>query len=245
MISAKLRLCMAAALVFASVALPFVLWRSGRASLQEVREVSAKQAGELAQLTQDNQRLSNLVAQAKQPLSAEQIKELLRLRSEIGRLRAETHEADKLRGENHLLKATSAAMASPQIPRPPAELEAELSTQTINAMKNLCLELPLVLQKFANDHNNQPPSLPELRNYFPSTDGRRMPGLYTFTFVRDEGPKPDDLLILREEGSRGKLDGKMARVYGFRDGSAIEVTSEHGNFDAWEKEHLSTPSSAP
>ena len=241
----KSRLAMAVALVIASVAIPVVLWRSTRFRLQEAKELSAKGAEEVAQLTEDNQSLSNLVGQAKQSLSTEEAQELLRLRSEIGRLRGEMRDADKLRQENQLLKTPSPAMAALQAPRSAAELETELSMQTIDAMKDLCRELPAALQNFLNYHDSQPPSLPELRNYFPTVNGRKMPGLYTFTFVRDEGPKPGDLLILREEGSRGKLDGTMARVYGFRDGSAVEVTTPDGNFDPWEKQHLSPPSSTP
>ena len=241
----KLRLAMAVALVIASVAIPVVLWRSTRFRLQEAKELSAKAADEVAQLTEDNQRLSNLVGEAKQALSTEEGQELLRLRSEIGRLRGEMREADKLREENQRLKMPSPAMAALQAPRSAAELETELSMQTIDAMKDLCRELPAALQKFLNDHGNQPQSLPELRNYFPMVNGRKIPGLYTFTFVRDEGPKPGDLLILREEGARGKLDGTMARVYGFRDGSAVEVSTSDGNFDLWEKQHLSPSPSGP
>jgi hypothetical protein len=241
----KLRLVMAIALVIASVAIPVVLWRSARSGLQEAKELSTKEADEVAQLTEDNQRLSNFVGQAKPSLSTEEAQELLRLRSEIGRLRDEMREADKLREENQLLKMPSPAMAALQAPRSAAELETELSTQTIDAMKNICKELPVVLQKFANDHGRQPPSLPELRNYFPTVDGRKMPGLYTFTFVRDEGPQPGDQLLLREEGSREKLDGTIARVYGFRDGSAVEVSTSDGNFDLWERQRLSPSPSGP
>src|SRR5258706_11864121 len=71
-------LAMAVALVIASVAIPVVLWRSTRFSLREANELSAKVADEVAQLTEDNQRLSNLVGEAKQSLSPEEGQELLR-----------------------------------------------------------------------------------------------------------------------------------------------------------------------
>src|SRR6266850_3991835 len=141
----KSRLAMAVALVIASVAIPVVLWRSTRFRLQEAKELSAKGAEEVAQLTEDNQSLSNLVGQAKQSLSTEEAQELLRLRSEIGRLRGEMRDADKLRQENQLLKTPSPAMAALQAPRSAAELETELSMQTIDAMKDLCRELPAAL----------------------------------------------------------------------------------------------------
>jgi hypothetical protein len=226
-----------------SAAMPLATQRYGQTKLQKAQEFLEQQAGEMARLTSEKERLSRLAAGAnpEQTLSAEQVAELLKLRNEIGRLRSETNEAHKLREENRRLQAASTAMPYPQSQLPPAELEAELSAQTINAMKSVCLELPLVLQKFANDHSNQATSLSELRDYFPTTGGHKMPGLYTFDFVRDEGRKPGDALILCEQGSRQKLEGTWARVYGFRDGSAVEVISEDDNFDAWEKQHLSSP----
>jgi hypothetical protein len=224
-----------------SAAMPFATQRYAQTKLQKAQEFLEQQAGEMGRLTAENERLSELAAEAEQALSAEQVAELLKLRNEIGRLRSETNEAHKLREENRRLQAASTAMPYPQSQLPPAELEAELSAQTINAMKSICLELPLALQKFANDHSNQAPGLSELRDYFPTIGGHKMPGLYTFDFVRDDGAKPGDALILSEQGSRQKLEGTWARVYGFRDGSAVEVISEGDNFDAWEKQHLSSP----
>src|SRR6266568_887016 len=117
LIMAKLRLVMTVSIVVASVAIPVALWRSAQSRLQEAGELSAKAAEEETQLTEDNQRLSNLVREAKRPLSAEEGKELLQLRSEIGRLAGEIRQADKLREENQRLKPPSPAMAALQAPR--------------------------------------------------------------------------------------------------------------------------------
>ena len=119
-----------------------------------------------------------------------------------------------------------------------AERNGQLAIETVQAMNNIVAALPAALQKFANDHNGRrPTSFSELRNYFPISEGRRMPGLYTFEFIRDEGPQPGDALILREAGVR-RRSGTSSRVYAFGDGRVVERTLNDDGFEAWEKQHL-------
>ncbi len=88
----------AAVVLAASVGTPLALLHSGEAKTQEKREALRLQAGRLAELTAENQRLSNLVVQAEGPaLSADQFRELLRLRGEIKSLRQAAGEAAQLR----------------------------------------------------------------------------------------------------------------------------------------------------
>ena len=73
-----------------------------------------------------------------------------------------------------------------------------------------------------------------------------MTGLYTFEFVREEGPLPGDTLLLREISPRER-QGKTVRIYGFSDGRAVEMTfpdqggEEGANQIAWEREQLHLP----
>src|SRR5215467_4256164 len=59
-------------------------------------------------LAEENQRLSNALALANNSQSAsnERLRELLRLRSEVGRLRQESNEVIDLRQQNRQLRAT-------------------------------------------------------------------------------------------------------------------------------------------
>ena len=108
-------------------------------------------------------------------------------------------------------------------------------------MRNICLELGPVLQKFADDHNNQAPdSLVRLRNYF-SASGGPVAGLYSLRFVPEKVPivVPGSALILSESGMHRKPDGKWARFYAYGDGRIVEATSsDEKNFGAWEKQHM-------
>ena len=66
-----------------------------------------QQLGQLAGLVAENERLSNLVAQASGPQSLpdERLKELLRLRGEVGVLRQQSKELETLRNENRQARA--------------------------------------------------------------------------------------------------------------------------------------------
>jgi hypothetical protein len=79
-----------------------------------------QQLGRLAGLVAENERLSNILAQAKSPQSLpdERLKELLRLRGEAGVLRQQGKEIEALRQENRLARA---------------KLESTLKTQNAGA----------------------------------------------------------------------------------------------------------------
>jgi len=80
------------------------------ARLRETSGTSHELAGQLAQLQEDNLRLSNQIAQRKPvaSLPGDQFRELLRLRGEVGRLRGDRSETDQLRATNRRLMATLA-----------------------------------------------------------------------------------------------------------------------------------------
>jgi hypothetical protein len=232
------------ALAIASVATPLAIQRHAQVKLHDADLALRTQADRFAQLTAENERLSNLLIQAKAKLSDEQLRELLRLRNEVGQLRTQTNVIHNLREENAQLGSRLTSAQEPPMQMSPAERDEKLSAETIEAMKNISRELRPAMQRFANDHTNQAPTdFSELRNYFPISGGNRMTGLYTFGFVRDNGPMPGDALILSENGTHRKPDGKWARVYAFSDGRVVEQTSDENNFDAWEKEHMILPPS--
>ena len=176
--------------------------------------------------------MSNLVAQAKAspPLTAERLRELMRLRNEKHWLAEQTN-----------LLARLASGTSDQAQFSPTELETALCAEMTEAMKRILPALQPALQRYALAHSNQPPdSFSELQDYFPLVDGRKMAGLQTFEFVREEGPRTGDALLLRGNAGRRPGDGDEVRVYGFSDGRVVEVSFEDGHFDDWEAQHLSS-----
>ena len=85
---------MVAAIIVASVVVPLLVQHGAQARLREQDEVWQRQTNQLAQINADNQRLANLLAEAKntRQLSDKQLSEVLRLRSEVGLLRRNVQE---------------------------------------------------------------------------------------------------------------------------------------------------------
>ena len=223
---------MASALVAVSAGVPWVQQHQAQVELRARRDALEQQASPLSLLVEENGRLSNLVAQTEgsPPLTAEQLRELLRLRNEKRWLAEQTNRLARL-----------AAGTSGQAQLSPAELATALSAEMTEAMQRILPAFQPALQKYLLVHSNQPPdNFSDLQEYFPLVDGRKMAGLRTFEFAREGGPRPGDALLLRGDVGRRPADGNEVRVYGFSDGRVVEVTSEEGRFDDWEAKHLTT-----
>jgi hypothetical protein len=238
-----LHLYVGVAIVAASIAGPILVWRRLQTAVHDQSERLERQEMEIATLTQEIQRLSNSSSPGKAALPDEQMRDLLRLRAEAAALRRQTNESAGLALKNSRPDSQPPRPDDPASPQSEDELAAELSTDTLEAMKGVLQELPGVVERFAQDHSGKAPEqFSELRKYFPKVDGARMPGLYTFQFVREEGPKPGDTLILKEQSFRSR-DDKAWRIYGFSDGKMVELSVPDGdetqrNFARWESQYL-------
>lgn len=85
-----------------------------RLRLVEEHKALEQQLGQLAGLVAENERLSNLVAQAhpSQSLPDDESRELLRLRGEVGLLRQQGEELESVRNENRQARAGRAGAAA-------------------------------------------------------------------------------------------------------------------------------------
>src|SRR5581483_5050858 len=97
--------------IVVATATPLVIQHQAQAKLQNQVRALQEQVDELARLKMENERLSNLLAQAQsaQTLAEDEKAQLLRLRAEVGRLRQETNNVAKLREENRQLRTAQAA----------------------------------------------------------------------------------------------------------------------------------------
>jgi len=100
----KVQACVVGAIHIACVAIPVAVQHQSSNQLREDNQALRQQ---VAQLAAENERLSNLVAQANssRTLANEQPGEILRLRGEVGVLRQQMNEAERLLGENRQLRA--------------------------------------------------------------------------------------------------------------------------------------------
>jgi hypothetical protein len=93
------------------LAASLVIQQSGLAKLRERGGALRQQAEEIARLSAENERLSNLVARSGSPqaLPPDQLRELLRLRGQIGLLRQTAKEQAQLKAANEQLRTALAA----------------------------------------------------------------------------------------------------------------------------------------
>jgi hypothetical protein len=232
-------------LALACLVMPFAIRTYFEAKLRQNKESLRAQVERLQSLR--NGRVGSAVgSKSADALSREEVSELLRLRAQIGLLRKQTNLAEKFGEENEQRKSRSEDQTGTL--KSESQLAEELSADTVGCMMTILEALPSALDRFAAEHDGKVASdFVELRNYL-SRNGHRLTGSYTFEFVREEGPKLGDALILREISPRSK-DGKKVRVYGFADGKAIEMSfsdEEQGGPDQirWEHAQLGLPPSA-
>ncbi len=98
MVMTKLKAGIISAIVVAGVATPLVVQHLAEVKLRTRDQALQEREEQLAQLATENQRLSNLAAQARKApaLTGEPFSELLRLRSEVGLLREKNQELARL-----------------------------------------------------------------------------------------------------------------------------------------------------
>jgi TolA-binding protein len=110
LIMTKTKVAVFGAVLFGAVAAPWVVQHQTQVRLQAQNGSLQQQLDQLGQVNVENERLSNLVAQASsgQSFTEEQMRDLLRLRGEVGRLRQENKELDRLRDENRRLHDSQA-----------------------------------------------------------------------------------------------------------------------------------------
>jgi len=101
----RLQFSILSAAILAGGAACWMVEHSARTRLLQRNESLRQQAGQLALLAAENERLSNSLAGAKSPasLSAAEFRELLRLRSQVGQLDRTRREVDELRAVNQQL----------------------------------------------------------------------------------------------------------------------------------------------
>lgn len=117
----RLKLGIGGGLVLALAILWAVQHQAG-VKLREENNSLQQKIERLALLETENERLSNLLAHANSSLADEQLKDLLRLRSEVGSLRRQTNELQKLREQNQQLRAGLKAGNNSQATNSPPEV---------------------------------------------------------------------------------------------------------------------------
>jgi hypothetical protein len=203
---------------------------------------------QIAQLKADNESLSTHLAAASdtKSLSDEQFNELLRLPNTAGLL----HQQSNLSNSNlqRVNFSTRPPTSHPTPANPIALFRFILDSEN---MKSAAKIINFGFGIFAEGHNGQfPTNFDQFEGdkYFPTNfpylpDMRVGIGLADFEIVNTGlvNAKTPDEILFREHKARQSPDGKWERIYGMADGSVELQTSEDGNFDAFEQQHMVLP----
>ena len=239
MTATKIKLAFSA-LVVASATTAFVIQHQTQNKLRAENESLTQQ---IAQLQTDNENFSNRLAFTtgdSKKLPDDQFNELLKLRGEVGVLRRQVGEIEKLREENQQLHAQAKNKTE-------GFQLSEKDYFRLQGMKNVdgAKEIGLGMLIYANDHNGLYPTnlIDQLVGAELTTNN--IEDINKFELLNADVPNAHDkypqMMVLRERVPLKYPQGAWERIYGLADGSVQTAYSDDGNFDAWEKANTSPP----
>jgi RNA polymerase sigma factor (sigma-70 family) len=169
--------------------------------------------------------------------------ELIRLRGEVGMLRAQSKELERLRENNQKLQA-ALAEKKPAAPSEEKDSENDPQRQMAIAKLNDARLLALGLVLYADEHQNRyPTDLNQTSNYWNSAD-HRLTNTNQFDLVIQgsvESVTNAAATIAVRERQPFFSNGKWHKAYGFADGHAEIKSEPAAGFEAWEKERMPPP----
>jgi len=175
---------------------------------------------------------------------ANNLADLLSIRSEIESLRRHTNSLAKNLEEKRRLRAANGQQVNAS---QSLLLRREEDQKWGIARLNFTRQWLLAFHMFANDHGDQfPTSFEQARQYLgkeAATETNLTTGQFEILY---RGPAtnittPDLVIVLREMQPRRGYAGKLSRAYGFADGHSEVTSGRDGDFDAWEKRHVIWP----
>ena len=238
MTATKLKLGLGA-LVVAGMATALVVEHQTQNRLRAENESWGRQ---LAQLQADKSEPSNQLAPAGDSnlVPDQRLKELLRLRAEVGLLRQKTNELAKLLQRERSRPSANDSPASDET-NPADEQQRQMCIAKMNDAKLLALgeliyadanqgRLATNFAQFASYVTNAGESLTGTNNFELAYNGS-ISGL----------TNPSSVILMRESESWPTSNGKWAKTYVFIDGHSEVNVQPTDNFDAFEQDHSSSP----
>jgi RNA polymerase sigma factor (sigma-70 family) len=229
----KLKVGLLTVVAVAGLTIPLVRQHQTLTKLRSENSALRSQLDDLARLTAENQRLSNLLSQANQPTQEAQTRELLKLRGEIGRLKRQMAETPKERPAT--VKAD------------PAEVQKEIAIANMVYTKGWVLAFRL----YADRNQGQFPTNFEAAASFLPDESKSLTNWYTtdqFEIVYqgsiDAITNPASIIVVREKEPWQATDGGWVRGYAFADGHSEIHKAVDGDFQPWESAHLWLPPAA-
>jgi RNA polymerase sigma factor (sigma-70 family) len=244
----KIKAGLAGVIIAASVVTSFVLQQRAAGRSRQLDESLRQQSSQSAQLTADNDRLANALAQAN--AAKGQLDELRKLRVEAGALRQQTNELAALREEHRRLREQS----QPKTPLQFAEQR--------KARVNFEMDYLRAFRIFEDKKDRSPSGFEEATPFLPAGSDAaasslrdnfdwvyQLPNTMTTTIFPNTMNLTNfyDILVIRETDPTLGNDGQWTKVYGFADGSTQIVTMPstwngvaYTSFEAYENDRIVT-----
>ena len=204
-------------------------------SREENRALRQQVEGLDQELASQKEQSSKAGSGADQPASPEQLRELLRLRGEVGVLKRQLAEA-ATRGKNPPASQTESQDS-------PEDLQRQLAMAKLNYPKQWMLAFIL----FAERNQWQCPSSFEQAASFLPDRARGETNLTPDQFEIVYQGSLNDLtnrggtIVIREKEAWQSPDGGWLRAYGFADGHSELHKAVDGDFGPWEQQHRQQP----
>ncbi len=242
---AKLKIAVGTTLV-AGLGTVLVLEQQHLTTLRAQNEALRSQLDGLALIAQDNQRLSNVLAQSasRTTLLSEEFHELLRLRGEVGVARRLRDDNPKLRAENAKLRSASRVVQEPAPVEPQDPVEAAFQRETQRRKDDLSQWALMFIMSARKNDDQCPEAWEQVADQIPSEqrDAILQSATNRFEIVYQGKLALDDragtTLLFREKTARRAPSGEWFKVYGFADGHTEIHTEPDGQFEAWERQHM-------
>lgn len=234
----KIQTGIISAIIVVSIVAPVTIHHQAEMKLRAKDAAWQLQNEQLAALTAENSRLSNLVSEAgnAQSLSQQQLKDLLKLRSEVSGLKAQLTNAAKI---SSFAKKQTETSSSPLDPQEEEREQALLQQQAIAKM-HYSSSWGLALLLYSSQNNGQyPASLSQASAFLPE-DRKEETLLATNQFeLVYQGPEkgitnPSSTIVIREL----PVAGSTTRAYGFADGHSEIHMEKSGDFTSYESQHI-------
>ncbi|MGA2174644.1 MAG: hypothetical protein ABSH38_06640 [Verrucomicrobiota bacterium] len=235
----KLRIISLASIALAGVAAALVIQYKSQVKFRERDALMRQQDQQLAALTAEHQRLSNLVAQAQSAPPEDHTAELAKLRRAAEALKKQTNDLGRQWGKSHESRPSQPA-SSPASHTP--EYYEQLH-QMAGSKPTEARDLAGAFQNYAMDHQNQSPSnLDQLAPYL-AKENRTLSGSNQFEIVYSgsldnlQGIPWGSVAVVREQQPWPGPDGRMMRVYGMMGGIG-QIVGSDDNLQSWEAKHV-------
>jgi len=239
----KLKISLAGALAAGALITPIVLQHQALQREQEIQRGLREQLAQTADLEAENTRLSNLVARAQSPPTpaSDQLRELLRLRGEVGMLRSQSNQLAGLREENRRLKASAAAPRTSAAAADQSEEEHQLAIAKLNDARRLGLGIFM----FANDNAQKTIERLEQLEPYLGNDAAAITGTNRWELLfhgsLQDIPSAATTILAREAQGWQTADGLWHNLYVFADGHAEVQQTPDGDFSTFTRQHVLPP----